>query len=136
MPLEADDWPPTEPAQANLPDSNITSVLKATGYELNFQFVGLLFGGRVGLREPLPRSHGDSRIVRDVAAMADQALRVDRWLVSGWTHTTLQGGLPRRDSLTSYDDGNELRPVPHLLGALAPLKDHPSDRRRDPDEYQ
>ncbi|WOH19806.1 hypothetical protein IRJ34_05640 [Paenarthrobacter sp. GOM3] len=41
VPLEADDRPSTEPAQANLPDSDITSVLKATGCKLNFQFVDL-----------------------------------------------------------------------------------------------
>ncbi|MDR6986002.1 putative flavoprotein involved in K+ transport [Paenarthrobacter nitroguajacolicus] len=40
-PLEADDWLPNEPAQVNLADANITSVLWASGYKLDFTVVDL-----------------------------------------------------------------------------------------------
>ncbi|MGF6832823.1 putative flavoprotein involved in K+ transport [Paenarthrobacter sp. TE4293] len=40
-PLEADDWLPNEPAQVNLADANITSVLWASGYKLDFTLVDL-----------------------------------------------------------------------------------------------
>ncbi len=37
----ADDWPPAYPAQLNLADANVTSVLWATGFKLDFQFVDM-----------------------------------------------------------------------------------------------
>ncbi|WOH19810.1 NAD(P)/FAD-dependent oxidoreductase [Paenarthrobacter sp. GOM3] len=40
-PLAADDWLPDEPAQLNLADADITSVLWATGYKLDFSFVDM-----------------------------------------------------------------------------------------------
>ncbi|MFJ5955384.1 flavin-containing monooxygenase [Paenarthrobacter sp. NPDC092416] len=40
-PVPADDWLPAEPARLNLAESNITSVLWATGYRLDFGFVDM-----------------------------------------------------------------------------------------------
>lgn len=39
--LPADDWLPNEPAQLNLADANITSMLWATGYQLDLSFVDI-----------------------------------------------------------------------------------------------
>ncbi|GAA3275802.1 hypothetical protein AAU01_16180 [Paenarthrobacter aurescens] len=40
-PVEADDWLPTGPAQLNLADAGITTVLWATGYKLDFSLIDL-----------------------------------------------------------------------------------------------
>ncbi|MCD4852408.1 NAD(P)/FAD-dependent oxidoreductase [Arthrobacter sp. AK01] len=40
-PLPADDWLPSQQAQLNMTDANITSVLWATGYKLDFRFADM-----------------------------------------------------------------------------------------------
>ncbi|MCP1412915.1 NAD(P)/FAD-dependent oxidoreductase [Paenarthrobacter sp. A20] len=40
-PLPADDWLPSQQAQLNMTDANITSVLWATGYKLDFSFADM-----------------------------------------------------------------------------------------------